>query len=636
MFAVTPAALLEPVDELLRADIFAEDGDRLAFRHDLVREAVLDALPETTVRALRRHAVDVLLARGAAPLEVASALAASADPGDAGAVATLANAMRALGTTDPAGAAALGRRALELSTHDDPLRTTLVGEVAMLLHAADQVEDGRVFAETALRELLAPEEEAAVLLAIANMLSLSADARAESGRAALALDGISEPMRGRHLARRAFNLFAAGRVTAASAALADARRSSLATSDATMRFTLDTLTAGLEYDAEHFAPALAGLEAAIRRGPAAEEPMRARHASQWRCEMLNVLDRFDTSLELTVGYLDSARADRQQWEVRLWEQARGRYLFQVGRLADAAALLEGLFIDDGDARVPNGADGGGLVALGRASLHLGDAVWRVRCAEIALGARDGATPTIRRHLCWLLTLLAAADGDFEAARSHLASLDDVAAEGLLPSLGYDVTDPPQLVRVALAIGDGDLVQHAVRVAEVRARRNPGVASIDGSAEHTLALACGIEGRYDAAIAALERSPRPLALASAVEDAGRVALEREDRTAGIEQLDRALQLYTSLGASWDASRVRRRLRREGVRRRLASSVRPASGPQSLTESERAVAQLVARGFTNREVAERLFISPHTVSTHLRHAFAKLGVRSRVELARTLPS
>ena len=249
MFALTPAALLEPVDELLRADILVPDGDRLAFRHDLVREAVLDALPETTVRALRRHAVDVLLARGAAPLEVASALAASADPGDTEAVATLLAAMRALGTTDPGGAAALGRRALELSAPDDPLRTTLVGEVAMLLHAADQVEDGRVFAETALRELLAPEEEAAVLLTITGMLSLSADARAESGRAALALDGISESMRGRHLARRAFNLFAAGRISAAAAALAEARRSSLATSDATIRFTLDTLTAGLEYDA---------------------------------------------------------------------------------------------------------------------------------------------------------------------------------------------------------------------------------------------------------------------------------------------------------------------------------------------------------------------------------------------------
>ena len=40
----------------------------------------------------------------------------------------------------------------------------------------------------------------------------------------------------------------------------------------------------------------------------------------------------------------------------------------------------------------------------------------------------------------------------------------------------------------------------------------------------------------------------------------------------------------------------------------------------------------RGLTNRQVAERLFVSQHTVSNHLRHAFAKLDVTSRVELAR----
>jgi DNA-binding CsgD family transcriptional regulator len=53
---------------------------------------------------------------------------------------------------------------------------------------------------------------------------------------------------------------------------------------------------------------------------------------------------------------------------------------------------------------------------------------------------------------------------------------------------------------------------------------------------------------------------------------------------------------------------------------------------LTDSELAVARLVARGLSNREVAEHLFLSPHTVSSHLRHVFAKLGVNSRVDLAR----
>jgi DNA-binding CsgD family transcriptional regulator len=53
---------------------------------------------------------------------------------------------------------------------------------------------------------------------------------------------------------------------------------------------------------------------------------------------------------------------------------------------------------------------------------------------------------------------------------------------------------------------------------------------------------------------------------------------------------------------------------------------------MTASELAVARLVAQGLTNREVAEQLFVSPHTVSSHLRHVFAKLDVNSRVELTR----
>jgi DNA-binding CsgD family transcriptional regulator len=53
---------------------------------------------------------------------------------------------------------------------------------------------------------------------------------------------------------------------------------------------------------------------------------------------------------------------------------------------------------------------------------------------------------------------------------------------------------------------------------------------------------------------------------------------------------------------------------------------------MTKSELAVADLVASGLTNREVADRLFVSPHTVNTHLRHVFAKLEVTSRVDLTR----
>jgi len=66
-------------------------------------------------------------------------------------------------------------------------------------------------------------------------------------------------------------------------------------------------------------------------------------------------------------------------------------------------------------------------------------------------------------------------------------------------------------------------------------------------------------------------------------------------------------------------------------RSADSLRPFRGP-TLTQSEQRVARLVADGYTNREIAARLFLSHHTVGTHLRHVYEKLQVRSRVALTR----
>jgi DNA-binding CsgD family transcriptional regulator len=60
-------------------------------------------------------------------------------------------------------------------------------------------------------------------------------------------------------------------------------------------------------------------------------------------------------------------------------------------------------------------------------------------------------------------------------------------------------------------------------------------------------------------------------------------------------------------------------------------RAASGWEALTAMEEKVAALVAEGLTNRQIGERLFISRHTVDTHLRHVFAKIGVSTRVDLA-----
>jgi DNA-binding CsgD family transcriptional regulator len=82
----------------------------------------------------------------------------------------------------------------------------------------------------------------------------------------------------------------------------------------------------------------------------------------------------------------------------------------------------------------------------------------------------------------------------------------------------------------------------------------------------------------------------------------------------------------------ARRVGRELRRLGAERRIVSQTRAKTGWDSLTDAELKVVSLIAQGVTNRAVATRLHLSLHTVKTHVRNAFAKLGINSRAELTR----
>ncbi|HEX4753655.1 MAG TPA: helix-turn-helix transcriptional regulator, partial [Solirubrobacterales bacterium] len=135
-----------------------------------------------------------------------------------------------------------------------------------------------------------------------------------------------------------------------------------------------------------------------------------------------------------------------------------------------------------------------------------------------------------------------------------------------------------------------------------------------------------------AVKLFKRSPRSLALAAAWEDLGLAQGRQGTADSGIDAFSQALTLFARAGATRDSARLRGRLRDLGVRRRVTRGEKPATGWAAMTKSELAVTQLAADGLTNREIAERLFVSPHTVNTHLRHVFAKLGVNSRVDLTR----
>jgi hypothetical protein len=178
--------LLGPVDDLIRADLLSDEQGRLTFRHDLIRDGVRAACSNSVRRALDRRGAGVLLERGAFPVEVASQLAQSAEPGDDDAIATLLEAAEALAMTDPAASADLAQKALDLAPPRHPLRGPLVSRTAVSLFAAGRTAEAKAFADVALRQALPPEQEAQVRLGICRMFHVSPDVRTYNARKALA------------------------------------------------------------------------------------------------------------------------------------------------------------------------------------------------------------------------------------------------------------------------------------------------------------------------------------------------------------------------------------------------------------------------------------------------------------------
>jgi len=188
-----------------------------------------------------------------------------------------------------------------------------------------------------------------------------------------------------------------------------------------------------------------------------------------------------------------------------------------------------------------------------------------------------------------------------------------------------------VVRTALAAGDDELALSAASTAEALACDNQGFPALTAAAAHSLGLA---RQDLDRLAQAASEHPDPWARASAAEDMGVLHARRSDPEQAIHHLTLAIQGYQRVGATADTARVRGRLRTLGVRRRhwAPSADRPVSGWKSLTATERIASELVAQGLNNRQVADQMYISVNTVAFHMRQIFRKLGIGSRVELAR----
>jgi DNA-binding CsgD family transcriptional regulator len=634
LLGTTPQRLVVPVAETLDEGLLVADGDALAFRHDLIREAVRGGLSPAELEDLRRRAAEVLLRREAPDVEVAEVLVHTARPGDGEAIGLLRRAAQDLAASDPSSAASLSRRALELLPADDPWRGALVVETASLLWQAGDAAAARALSGGSLGGGLPPEDEAQLRLGLARVAS--GDSFAEAVRQATAgraVAGISPALRAQLLATEALNLSMVGDIARTDEA---ARRALEAAREAGDRYAEATALAvqsvvayyHLDWDA-----ALGLCEQALRT---ARRAGLVSHAlwipeSLWRCLLWNACGRVDEALEEADGGIRLAQHRGQAVAMQLWGATRSRVLFDAGRLEDARTEAEAAVSMVEELGSANFVDATAAYALGRVVLCEGapGAIALARAHADRLG-RDEA-PLVRRAGHWLAALISHEAGDVAGVRRFTAEAAE-AFPGPDPSLGtpFDPADVPAYVRMTLAAGLPERAQVATVAAERRLGRSPGYAVLRAAALHARALIDGDVALLREAVAVLGGVARPLLRAWALEDLA-VALEHEDPGAAVGHLDAALELHRAAGATGEAARVRRRLIALGAEGR-ARAAPTSTGWEALTASELRVVGLVAEGRTNREVALEVHLSPHTVGTHLRHAFAKLGISSRVDLAR----
>jgi DNA-binding CsgD family transcriptional regulator len=256
--------------------------------------------------------------------------------------------------------------------------------------------------------------------------------------------------------------------------------------------------------------------------------------------------------------------------------------------------------------------------------HLGDLVAAREAADAAgaLSARLGAS----EPLLWVTAAVAVLElslGNAEAAWAAMAQVVVVVEAGGVGPVGF----LPDALEALIGLGELDRAARLLDRFERRGRELDR-AWVLAAAARCRGLLLAARGDLDAAQEALDEAltrQEPLgmrfALARTLLAAGQVRRRRREKRRSREALERAHELFEQMGARLWAERTRDELGRLGDR----------SAPGELTAAERRVAELAASGLANKEIAGALFVSVHTVEAHLSRAYAKLGVRSRSQLA-----
>ncbi|MFF1379129.1 LuxR C-terminal-related transcriptional regulator [Streptomyces sp. NPDC058308] len=578
VLSVTTLSLLPALDEAVAASLIRFDGDRLAFRSAAVRQRLSADIPAPLREMLRR----VVIAPPAAPPTAAPPTSAAPTPATPDTTAP-SPAAPTSATPSPPGTPPLVASLLlaqESLSRPLPARTR-----ALLREALDAALPGH-------------EDEAAQILGLC----------------------LDDERGQREQARSVLARYDRGPAAVVAA----------------------TVLSNLEWAAGRLDTGLLWGRAALRMTDGSLPPAwRPYPQLALAVKLIQVGRVGEGRAELARMRVEAERQDNRQ-AIADSTIEHGRLLLGTGRITEAETdLAVGVALADRLGAATTLSQGLSLLAV--TALRRGavdEAAGHVRRARVELAAEQAVFPSLRH--AWVDFLVTTAGTDPRSAGKLLAGQQDALIRP--PLFLRDHGAAAQLVRLARAAGHASLAATVVRKVERLAARNAAQPSLLATVEHARGLLRG-----DAT--ALEHAARthgdPWAAAMASEDLGMLHLaggRAGDGGTGRDCLRVAWERYSDIGARADATRVETRLRELGGAAGAGTSSAPpgatagirATRATALTEAESRIAQLVATGLTNQQVAKQVGRSPHTVNYHLRQIFRKLGVSSRVELARTFPA
>jgi DNA-binding CsgD family transcriptional regulator len=618
-------ALAPRLGEAISARVLVDEGAALAFRHDLVRNAIYEDVPLALRKSIHLHIAHTLAAAGTAPLELAEHFIRGASPGDAMALDWLQRAANQATVRAPTIAAELLERAADLFDPDDPGRDSLLADWTISVEALGRVREAEAMCTELLGRRQPAVTEAKLRLCLGRMLIRRGRSEDSARQCTLAeqIEGLDPAQRARVLVTSS-QLPLLGLSLDLTLAEDRARRGrelareygdevSLATADFTLAmvsFLRGRFLECVELAARARVTGEGSPDARVYRGgQTVHQYARLVLAQAWLHldKVAEGREATRTSRRAAIELGFEAFAIHAS-AVIVWNE------FMLGSWDDATTEFDALVDLSAEAEersqfVASATGARALIALHRGQHQVAAAV--LATTEVA-GAATAYAPALARAA-------------FEAL---CVGWDRSADSGVVSTLQHLA---PDLVRLARLHGDHERARQAYESVAAIAAANPGAVTLRG-----LELRCrGL--RDDDPVVLVEaatvfrESCRPFDRAQACEEAAE-ALARTGQADGARQwFDEALALYQALEATWDMSRITARLRALGVRRASRDArKRPKHGWEALTRSERAVVDLVAEGLSNPEVAERLYLSRHTVKRHLANAMLKLDITSRREL------